>query len=251
MSTTENIIYKYPLSSCNCYECNKHSHNNCKLSGIPSNMSVANCNFGGCLKSKLDCSGSISFNNKILPNNNENGYINLNPDIGPVLSRDFSKKTCKKDKKTTDIYTSKDPRLVDEIRGYTMTLDRPPYNSEVPLSETYDKKYRNYGKNYDDYSSIHSGQIMYYYDKSIQEPFFEPNFTLKSNVNSYLYKDPMDNYKPYYTHNNVNNFNPMKDSYPKEGCLSFIYDTTFHREDIMSKQMDLTNRTKYMSRWNL
>lgn len=262
--SNENIIFKYPLSSCNCYEC-KSQVNNCNIKGIPSNSSIANCNFNTC---KLECTNTKSFNYNQLPSQ-ENGYINLNPDIGPILSRDFSKKTCKfKDnhnksigKQETDKYISRDPRLVDQIRGYTMTLDRPPYNSEVPLSETYSKRYINYGKNYRDYGDIHSGQIMYYYDKSIQQPFFEPVFTIKSNVNSYLYKDPMDNYKPYYTHETTNKFNPMKDSDPKNLCnsldepltngLSFIYDTNFHREDIISKQMDLTNRTKYTSRWTL
>ncbi len=276
--SNENIIFKYPLSSCDCYECKLQLNNSCNIKGIQSNSSIANCNFNTC---KLDCSNTKSFNYKQLPSK-ENGYINLNPDIGPILSRDFYKKTCNNPSKIkvinhnispmatppkeVDKYISRDPRLVDQIRGYTMTLDRPPYNSEVPLSETYSKEYLNYGKNYKDYGNIHAGQIMYYYDKSIQQPFFEPVFTINSNVNSYLYKDPMDNYKPYYTHETTNKFNPMIDSDPKNLCrytsdtkkdtslttgLSFIYDTNYHREDIISKQMDLTNRTKYTSRWTL
>lgn len=242
---SENIIWKYPKSSCNCYDCDKKNYNNNYIDGIPSNYSIGNCSYNK--PNKFDCYDTISFNYNIQPDNSNNGYVNLNPDIGPDLSKDFSEKKCKNG---TSKYISRDPRLVDQLRGFTMTLDRPPYNSEVELSDIYKNKYKNYGQNYSDYGSIKSGQVMYYYDKSIQNPFFNPNFTLKSKVNSYLYKDPMDNYKPYYTHDTVEKFNPMNGK-REHGCLSFINDTTFHREDILSKQMDLTNRTKYMSRWKL
>lgn len=249
---SENIIFKYPLSSCHCYECTKNNYNS-NLGGIPTNNSIGNCSSN----SKYECYNNINFSKNILPKN-ECGYVNLNPDMGVELSKDYVKLNCKKSDskinslgKCVDKYVAPDPRLIDPIRGSYLYLDRPPYNGEVPLDQVYDKKYTNYGKNYKDYNSVKSGQIMYYYDKSIEQPFFEPIFTIKSNVNGNLYKDPMDNYKPYYTHDTVDTYNPMIDSSAKDGfCLSDISDSNYHREDIISKQMDLTNRTKYTSRWS-
>lgn len=242
-----NIIYKYPLSSCNCYECNKNNYNN-EIGGISTNSSIGSCKNND----KYQCYNNINFINgskNILPKS-ECGYINLNPDMGVDLSKDFTRMKCNKSNSCkNEIYLSKDPRLVDSIRAIRMPLDRPPYNGEVQLNNIYDSKYTKYGKDYSDYNSIRGGQIMYYYDKSIQNPFYEPNFTIPAKVDAYLYKDPMDNYKPYYTHNTVNDYNPMLNSGAKSGCLTDISDSLYHREDIMSKQMDLTNRTKYTARW--
>jgi len=49
------------------------------------------------------------------------------------------------------------------------------------------------------------------------------------------YVDPMDSYKPHYCRASMDNKN----------CLSWIRDSQFHREDLMSKQIWNRNQTNY------
>lgn len=148
-------------------------------------------------------------------------------------------------------FTSNDPRLIDSYRGMRLNLDRPPLDGEVAVGnvvhdEIYDDKYKNYGKCYSTYNSINGGQIQYYVDKSISQPYFTPLFTVRSQVENTLFVDPMDNPKPMYPRFPLEEYNWK--NFKGEGNSS-TYDTIRHREDIMEGQMAKINQKKWEARW--
>ena len=97
-------------------------------------------------------------------------------------------------------YNSKDPRLIDVPRSFSMVLDSMPIDSNnLKLTEINTTPYLDkYGQDYKTYSDINAGNILYYNDTSIEDAFFGPNFVTSSNVYSYLYKDSMGAIKPHY-----------------------------------------------------
>jgi hypothetical protein len=114
----------------------------------------------------------------------------------------------------------------------------------------YDKTLDNYGQNYKSYADINAGQIVYYIDKSIEDPFYKPNYVISSKTTAYLDKDPMDAIQTYYVREPLKNDNPIgptRNNY--EGCLSWIEDTMKHREDIMALQSDIYTRTNWAMRY--
>lgn len=133
-----------------------------------------------------------------------------------------------------------DSRLIDERHSYNMVLN------ERPAQFVYDKfndnvsgnpSLKNYGKNYTSYSDVSGGQIRYYLDKDLSEPFFNPVYGMKSRSIGMEYKNPMDTLVPSYTK-----------EYSTElidNSLSFINDTTKFRDDIMSRQQRIHNSQKY------
>jgi len=141
-----------------------------------------------------------------------------------------------------------DPRLYHAGHGQWMALDTPPLTSSMTLLEIpHDPKLNRYGQNYRDYEDITEGQIMYYVDKSISRPFFEPNFTTTAEVRGRLYQDPMGAVKPQYHRIPIKQYNTVgspRNNY--EGGLSWIEDTTNHREDIMALQQIRNNQQKYI-----
>jgi len=97
-----------------------------------------------------------------------------------------------------------------------------------------DKSLDSYGQNYKSYSDINAGQISYYVNKD-SENIFNRQFT--KNI---IYQDPMGSMKPSY--NSV----LEKQSCEKDDCFSFIKDTQFHREDIISLQMRRSNQERFI-----
>lgn len=228
----------------------------------PSNMSVPNCNysqfkqnvtlFNQNVEPKLTALGGYKMS--------QNPYLMLNPEtISKQYDLTYEKvKTCACptdfgtccDKET---YITNDPRLISVAHnGQYLLLDRPPINGAVNMSDLYTPKFDYHARYYADYSDVDSGQIMYYIDGDIKDPLFTPLYVNPSNVTGYVYKDPMDSYKPYYYRepaNKVNVYKTNSNSPDKYNELTWIRDSQESREDLMSKQMDLTNRTKYSSRW--
>jgi hypothetical protein len=98
----------------------------------------------------------------------------------------------------------------------------------------------NYGKNYTDYASVNAGQIQYYVDKELAEPFYSPVYGIKSGSVGTTYKDPMDSQKPVFTKEY-----PPECKYSTGTCLSYIDDTTKFRDDIISRQQRVHNQQKY------
>ncbi len=131
-------------------------------------------------------------------------------------------------------YLSQDPRLVSPAHsGQRMALDNVPLNGKVQVWETpYIAGYPNV---YNSYSDIHGGQNTYYYNKELATPFIPQIFVQPGLVMKENYIDPMDSYKPHYCRAAMDNKN----------CLSWIRDSQFHREDLMSKQIWNRNQTNY------
>jgi hypothetical protein len=152
-----------------------------------------------------------------------------------------------------DVYKRQDPRLMDPIRNSLIKLDRPPFRSTFFIqsqrypsesyTDIYEKKYNEYGENYHTYNDIKAGQITYYIDPLIMDPYFSPNFTIDSDIQGVLYRDPMGSLKPTYVRKAVKMPNE------KYNPLSSIRDSAVFREDIMASNMAQINQNRWSSRW--
>lgn len=244
-----NIIYNYPKTSCNC-----SNYTNCKTNNdivnkisIPTNMSIANCDFYN--YNSCD-SKNIEFKKGFEPSNKK-GIDILNPQvINQGLGKDFQRRDnfgCKKS------FVSTDPRLIRQPSNTFLSLDRPAYDGnygKIKLSDINTNKcLTDSNTNYKTYSDIDLGQITYYIDKSIEDPYFEPNFINNTQITGEIFKDPMDSLKPQYIRQ-PRIYNPLKKKDKFQGNLSYIEDTLEHREDIMSLQMRKQNQQKWSSRWS-
>ena len=173
------------------------------------------------------------------------GYTIINPS---VLSDDKLDKTFKSYNQKT-CYLTRDPRLYNQ-GGTWIQLDKEPLNSSVKLSSlNTDKSLNNYGKGYNSYSDINTGQYLYYVNKEAEEAFSDPLFSTKAISVGTMYRDPMGSIKHSYERIPIKNYNPIIDNnqYDEtdEYCLSFIRDTQFQREDILALQMIKRNMQRY------
>jgi hypothetical protein len=141
-------------------------------------------------------------------------------------------------------YYPNDGRVIDTVRNIPLVLDRPAYSGSVHMDDTAYIDNRNYGANYRDYRDIQNGQITYYIDKSVEQPFYGPVYTLSSTVDKVIRKDPMDSVRTEYIKK------PVTSSLHHVSNDQFTRDTLSHREDLMSLQQSLYNRTKWTSHWN-
>jgi hypothetical protein len=237
-----NIIYNYPKTSA--IQCPFNGGLN--KNGIPTNMSVTNCNFNNTNFEYAE------FRENIEPAL-KNGYYNLNPqsryenyatDIIPIKP---GTNGCVKDQ-----YAGLDPRLYNDARNELLTLNLPPLGRQIYLNDLMtDKSLDKYGQNYKTYSDINAGQQLYYIDRGDEDPLTTPVFAVSAKATGYVYKDPMDAYKPQYVRTPLKCDNPIggpiRSNY--EGCLSFMEDTLNQREDIISKQMSKQNQTTWSLRW--
>lgn len=130
-----------------------------------------------------------------------------------------------------------DARLVDAARGSApLALDQPALVGSIPLGEIEDVNLSNYDMCAPN-ASLNNGQIQYYLDNTTKDAFYEPVFGLKSKVYREDWVTPMGDYKPQFTRK------PVQDEC--FSCLSFINDTSFQREDIMSLQQRAFNATRF------
>jgi len=225
---TSNTVYDYHKSSCRCYKCTQANYSN-TTEGIPTNSSLLNCQTPAmfeCYKNKL-------FRSDIEPRN-ENGYNLINPSVI-------------EDNNSPNVV---DTRLISSLHGgQIMNLDRNPKNSGLNLNEIYDSNLTNYGQRYGTYSNIDAGQILYYINKSHQDPFYSPVFSNSAQIDGYLYKDPMGSIKPEYNRVPLNHYDPFESRDNYDGTLSWIADSQEHRENLMASQMSKFNEQKWTSRW--
>ena len=134
-------------------------------------------------------------------------------------------------------YTSPDPRLVKVASNTHMVLDKPPYQTDIKLSNIYEENLRNYGKNYTSYNDINGGQITYYINNKN-----DPNFN-DQDVRT-IYVDPMGSgYNEFCNIPKIEK-NPLTDSVNLDGgfCLTWMKDTMSNREDSMYYAQSNINR---------
>ena len=236
-----NIIYNYPKSSCTCANC----VHECSIDekGIPTNLSVRNCEVPSC----LEVSNEYIFKDKIEPRD-ESGWVTINPktestDLDPSFSQ---LKDC-----SENTWVGTDPRLKSVARGGSvLLLDRPPttYNMNPEKVNT-DKSLIDYGKNYKSYADIDAGQITYYIDNSTKDAFYSPVVTTSARTIGSLYKDPMGALKPHYERQPLIEVNHLETKRKSRGGLTWMKDTDAHREDLMSRQMTKINQQRWEPRW--
>jgi hypothetical protein len=150
-------------------------------------------------------------------------------------------------------YVSSDPRLKHMgHNGETITLDALPRNGKVPIKcinprhTPYNtpKAYPITGWTNQDGAYIPNpapdvaqGDILYYYDEELSTPFINQLFIEPSMVIKDIYFDPMGTYKPHYY--------KIPLCAGNNNCLSWIKDSQFHREDLMSKQIWNRNKNNF------
>jgi hypothetical protein len=202
----------------------------------------------------FNCADRILFASKTNPPLYDNGAVNkpINPNFGLEFSPEFRAYKgghCRNGCGTTGFFAKNDGRLVQNARNMPTFLDRPPYEANIGSVESQtsiytEPKYSTFGaRKYTDYRDINLGQIMYYYDKSTADPYFQPNFVRRVEVDYSLFKDPMGAIKPEYfrTNSNFTNYNFSKDQ--------FTRDSMDFREDLMERQMRVMNQQKFDSRY--
>jgi hypothetical protein len=244
-------IQNYPKSSCACYECDKNKYN---LShGVPTNMSVRGCKFSP----SYDCQTTRVFKEQQEPSNQRGGFF-LNPAV--IADNKFATgfkpinvRTCPKSSCNGTTYLNSDPRLYNAAGPSWLQLDRPPLDSSVKLSTLHDDKTLNcYGQNYKSYADVNAGQVLYYISKDREDAFYEPLFSKKATSVGIMYKDPMGSMKPHYNRIPEGNYNPISDNpcdVKGEFGLSWMKDSQFHREDLLARQMQKINQTRFEPRW--
>jgi len=202
--------------------------------------------------SDVICYDRIPFGTDIEPSD-KSGFTKINNKLEEQhLDTSYTRvQYTGKDDKCEFAFESDDPRLFDVPRSQRMGLNTPPFNSGMNLTKIYtDPRMCEYGKRYRSYRDINTGQIVYYVDKSIEDPFFEPNFVTKAQMKATLYRDPMGEIKPQFERY------PLKPSKhldttrcEYEGGLSWIEDSQEYRQDLMSYQMRKHNEQRWSPMW--
>ena len=148
----------------------------------------------------------------------------------------------KQTEKGTYKSTVPDDRLYDTSRNYNMELDAPPIQVFYDLKHDNmdgSSKLHNYGRKYGDYSSVNGGQIQYYIDKDLADPFFAPVYGVPTKTTANEWKDPMGTTKVQFNKEFDNSRLTRSD------MLSEVEDTTKHRDDIMARQQRTHNERRY------
>lgn len=131
------------------------------------------------------------------------------------------------------------PNAYDAPRAIRTRIDKPSRVMGINEQNMYcAPRLLNYhaGNNYKGYPD--NALIRYYVDDSISDPFFGPNFGGEGGGKQWYeeYVDPMGSFKPHYQYTMC--------CPEKVSQLSWINDSTFHREDLMSKQMSIMNQKR-------
>jgi len=248
-------VYIYPQSSCTCYNCttNKKYESVKNTNGKPSNLSVRGCS----VPSHFDCYNRKYVGTNTQPKDSQEMKINyINPQ---AYTQNYAKSFMAVDCKEPDAcrqcpnpqYGSWDPRTWSATRNQYITFETPPLDGSIKLKDIYNDNLKGYGQNYQTYSDINAGQIVYYVDKSREDAYYRPLFNENVQVDTLVYKDPMDAMKPEYPR--VTPYkNPITDESCNYGeyCLSFIKDTNMFREDILASNMVKINQQRWMPRWS-
>ncbi len=204
---------------------------------IPGNLGL----YSGCCPLPTSNGFEYKVNNLYDPMNERRQNINFLNKIGLNQMPDY--KIVNNGNGGKGVFYPSDGRVIDSVRDMKTILDKPAETGSVDMNLVYKFNNRNYGGPYKTYSNINNGQISYYVDSSISQPFFSPVYTLSSNVDKTIFKDPMDSVKPQYYKN------PVTSTMHHVSDDQFTRDQLFFREDLMSRQQNLYNRTSWVNRW--
>lgn len=149
--------------------------------------------------------------------------------------------TMTKDGNSTLFFYPNDGRTRDNFRGMEIQLDKPSYSGSVPLDQISSFDNSNYKfTSYSGYQDLNNGQIAYYIDPSLAQPFNGSVYTISGVTEKKMFVDPMGANKPQYkkipytsTMNAVSKYQDTRDA------LS-------HREDLMSLQSRKRNEQSYV-----
>ena len=177
--------------------------------------------------------------NKYQPMNHEKQQISFLNKLGLTPMTDYHITKDEEGKQT--YFYGFDSRMVD-ARGMRMSLDKPAMVGAVDMDDVYKIDNSGYGGVYQTYGDINNGNIAYYVDQSVSQPFFDPVYTLSSTVNKTVIMDPMTNPKPEYSKMVDSTLRSVVDDQYARDQLTF-------REELMTRQQNLYNRTSWTSRW--
>lgn len=154
-------------------------------------------------------------------------------------------------------YSSEDARLKNPLNGnMPMVLDRRPMNMSVEAIETddvYSDKLKEVHTGYKSYKKLNQGQITYYVDHELTEPFTRINFQMPAHVSGFMTVTPMNTLEARFTRKPAHQRDCLDTSLCKKdyaGCLSWMEDSLEQRENIMASQMWGINKNKWEARWN-
>ena len=137
---------------------------------------------------------------------------------------------------TNNLQDAESKALVKEgYGGFTTLLKEPQVFktlSQPPIESIYDPRWRNYGDPSRAYSDMNLGNVDYYYQDI--DPYYKPNFIIRSKIDHVDFIDPMDRTLPeYYPNYSLEDMKQIAED-------AYMRDTLFHREDMMvqlSKKM--------------
>jgi hypothetical protein len=152
------------------------------------------------------------------------------------------------------LYSRVDPQLVrtDGTPGQRSTQPtRTDWSAEysnfqappgsINFEDIYDPRFSSYGDPYRSYSDVNLGLVQYYY--SDIDAYRMPNFISRSNVDQVDFRNPQGQIWPYY------NRDTSVDEVRAHVENQTTADELFHREDMMSLQMDKINRERWQTRF--
>lgn len=198
-----------------------------------------------CIKS---CDQTYPFYIQNTPNN----LVFLNPDVisDDKFNNTYNKinvKNCPRSACNGVTYLNSDPRLYNAAAGTWLQLDRPPLYSTLKLNDIpHDKSLNCYGKSYNSYADVNTGQILYYTDRNSKDLNFPSTTTASCN----MYTSPMSTSKPYLDLTSKQDYNPITDDtcdVTGSYCLSWIRDSQFQRDDILAFKMRGLNANRRYS----
>jgi hypothetical protein len=127
-----------------------------------------------------------------------------------------------------DYRSKSDSRIIDPIRNQQIQLDNAPPTSNLNPSNVSTGYYK-------DYHHLNAGAITYYINEDLNKPYYNPNFVLNNTTSFRVFKEPMGSCVNSFT------YTPKRNT-----CLpNYMNDELIHREDVMARQLQTTNRSKY------
>ena len=137
-------------------------------------------------------------------------------------------------------YQSMDPRTVDAPRAIRTVYDRPPLYSKntQPLQNLYTSPGAHTGF-YPSYMAIKNGNLFYYTDRDVADPYGLDPYTLTSYTIPQIEVDPIGAFRPIYQKVPVFQNNRVVSPY------TFDQDQIQFREDLMALQSRKVNESDF------